>query len=225
MITFLNIGHYGRLCNQLFQYGVLYIVTKKNGYNFALPSDNFKIVKSSPNPVIGKRDYMYLQLYECFNVTGKLLPKSEIHFNRTFDHGKDYSKFNTGVFDISDNTNIKGFVLTDVDRDGTLNGLNIDMIKTSLKLTTKPLVVGGGLTSYNDLNNLKKIFSENLEGIIAGKSFYIVGLHPNSSRLARRSPFTAIAFNLHWQFEKLREMGTFIRVRNTIRKRVCTREL
>ena len=109
MITFLNIGHYGRLCNQLFQYGVLYVVAKKNGYDFALPSDNFKVVDSSPNPVIGKRDYMYLQLYECFNVTGKLLPKSEIHFNNTFEHGADYSKFSPEVFDISDNTNIKGF--------------------------------------------------------------------------------------------------------------------
>ena len=77
------------------------------------------------------------------------------------------------IFNKYNNTNIKGFVLTDVDRDGTLNGLNIDMIKTNLKLTTKPLVVGGGLTSYNDLNNLKKIFSENLEGIIVGKSFYV----------------------------------------------------
>ena len=71
------------------------------------------------------------------------------------------------------NTNIKGFVLTDVDRDGTLNGLNIDMIKANLKLTSKPLVVGGGLTSYDDLNNLKKNFSANLEGIIVGKSFYV----------------------------------------------------
>ena len=77
------------------------------------------------------------------------------------------------IFNKYNNTNIKGFVLTDVDRDGTLNGLNIDMIKTNLKLASKPLVVGGGLTSYNDLNNLKKILSENLEGIIAGKSFYV----------------------------------------------------
>ena len=50
----------------------MYVVAKKNGYDFALPSDNFKIVDSSPNPVIGnKRDYMFLQIYECFNVTGK----------------------------------------------------------------------------------------------------------------------------------------------------------
>ena len=77
------------------------------------------------------------------------------------------------IFNKYNNTNIKGFVLTDVDRDGTLSGLNIDMIKTNLKLSSKPLIVGGGLTSYDDLNNLKKIFSENLEGIIVGKSFYV----------------------------------------------------
>ena len=77
------------------------------------------------------------------------------------------------IFNKYKNTNIRGYVLTDVDRDGTLNGLNIDMIKTNLKLTSKPLVVGGGLTSYDDLHNLKKIFTENLEGIIVGKSFYV----------------------------------------------------
>jgi len=54
---------------------------------------------------------------------------------------------------------------------------------------------------------------------LAGRAFYIVGLHPNSSRRARRAPHTAIAFNLHWQFERLREMGTYHRVRDTIRRR------
>ena len=52
---------------------------------------------------------MFLQIYECFNVTGKLLPKSEISFDRIFEHGKDYSKFIPSVFDINDHTNIKGF--------------------------------------------------------------------------------------------------------------------
>jgi len=77
------------------------------------------------------------------------------------------------VFKKYNNTNIKGYVLTDVARDGTLDGLNIDMISTNLKLTLKPLVVGGGLTSYDDLKKLKKIYSQNLEGVIVGKSFYV----------------------------------------------------
>lgn len=54
---------------------------------------------------------------------------------------------------------------------------------------------------------------------LLGKSFYIVGMHPKSSRLARQSPYPALVFNLHWQFEKLREMGTYSYIRNKIRKR------
>lgn len=44
-------------------------------------------------------------------------------------------------------------------------------------------------------------------------------MHPNSSRKARRSPFPSIAFNLHAQFEKLREMGAYEKVRDKIRER------
>lgn len=54
---------------------------------------------------------------------------------------------------------------------------------------------------------------------IKGKAFYIVGLHPKSSRMARQSPYVTIVFNLHKQFEMLREMGTFSRVKKRIRKR------
>lgn len=54
---------------------------------------------------------------------------------------------------------------------------------------------------------------------LGGKAFYMVGLHPNSSRMARQTPYPAIAFNLHWQFEKLREMGTYEVVRDKIRER------
>ena len=54
---------------------------------------------------------------------------------------------------------------------------------------------------------------------IKGKAFYVVGLHPESSRLARQSPYPTLVFNLHWQFEKLRDMGTYQRVKNRIRKR------
>lgn len=61
--------------------------------------------------------------------------------------------------------------------------------------------------------------SEDFSFSISGKAFYIVGLHPGSSRKARQSPYTAIAFNLHWQFEKLREMGSYQTVRDKIRDR------
>jgi len=61
--------------------------------------------------------------------------------------------------------------------------------------------------------------NHNFSFSILGHAFYMVGMHPNSSRKARRAPFTALVFNLHHQFEMLREMGTYKRVRNRIRKR------
>jgi len=53
---------------------------------------------------------------------------------------------------------------------------------------------------------------------IQGRAFYVVGLHPKSSRIARRSPYVTVVFNLHHQFENLREMGVFQNVRDRIRK-------
>lgn len=53
---------------------------------------------------------------------------------------------------------------------------------------------------------------------LGGKAFYIVGLHPKSSRIARQSPYPTLVFNLHHQFDKLREIGTYHAVRDTIRK-------
>lgn len=54
---------------------------------------------------------------------------------------------------------------------------------------------------------------------LAGRAFYVIGMHPQSSRLARRTPYCTVVFNLHWQFEKLREMGTYQTVKKRIRQR------
>lgn len=61
--------------------------------------------------------------------------------------------------------------------------------------------------------------SSNFSFSLKGKAFYIVGLHPNGSRKARQSPYPAVVFNLHWQFERLRKIGGFLRVKKRIRKR------
>jgi len=77
------------------------------------------------------------------------------------------------LFQIYENTNIRGYILTDIANDGMLTGLNKKMIINNLTLTKKKLIAGGGLKDSADLINLKKIQSKNLEGVIAGKSFYV----------------------------------------------------
>ena len=49
-----------------------------------------------------------------------------------------------------------------------------------------------------------------------GQAFFVVGLHPGASRLARRFERPALVFNLHDQFERLRADGLYPRLRDTI---------
>lgn len=53
----------------------------------------------------------------------------------------------------------------------------------------------------------------------AGTAFFIVGLHPGSSRLSRKFPWPALVFNPHTQFERLREQGKYARMQQVIRER------
>jgi len=52
-----------------------------------------------------------------------------------------------------------------------------------------------------------------------GEAFFVVGLHPGASRLARRFERPALVFNLHDQFERLRDEGRYDRLRETILER------
>jgi FPC/CPF motif-containing protein YcgG len=54
---------------------------------------------------------------------------------------------------------------------------------------------------------------------LAGTAYFVVGLHPAASRIARRTPLPTLVFNLHDQFEELRRSARFERMRDTIRRR------
>jgi FPC/CPF motif-containing protein YcgG len=54
---------------------------------------------------------------------------------------------------------------------------------------------------------------------IGGQAWYVIGLHPGASRLARRFGSTALVFNPHRQFEALRGAGKYDLVRDRVRKR------
>jgi uncharacterized protein len=54
---------------------------------------------------------------------------------------------------------------------------------------------------------------------LKSEAFFILALHPDSPRFARRFAAPAIVFNPHQQFENLRAKNLFNKVRNLIRKR------
>ena len=76
------------------------------------------------------------------------------------------------IFEVYDTSQINGYILTDISRDGMLQGLDMNLINKHIAMTKKNLIVGGGLSNYEDLINLNKISYTNLEGVIAGKSYY-----------------------------------------------------
>jgi FPC/CPF motif-containing protein YcgG len=54
---------------------------------------------------------------------------------------------------------------------------------------------------------------------IGGRAYFVVGMHPLASRKARQFPHPALVFNLHQQFERLRQRGKFEMFKNMIRAR------
>jgi FPC/CPF motif-containing protein YcgG len=54
---------------------------------------------------------------------------------------------------------------------------------------------------------------------VASRAFFVVGLHPHSSRLARRAPRPTLVFNFHGQFEALRVRQRFEKLQAAIRER------
>ncbi len=54
---------------------------------------------------------------------------------------------------------------------------------------------------------------------IGGRAMYVIGMHPQASRLARTRPYPTMVFNLHEQFDRLRARGKFETMKQTIRTR------
>jgi 1-(5-phosphoribosyl)-5-[(5-phosphoribosylamino)methylideneamino] imidazole-4-carboxamide isomerase/N-(5'phosphoribosyl)anthranilate isomerase len=64
------------------------------------------------------------------------------------------------------------YVVTDVTKDGTLRGPNLDLLKQVMEKTQKPVVASGGISSLQDIEDLTKLVPLGLEGAILGKSLY-----------------------------------------------------
>jgi phosphoribosylanthranilate isomerase len=64
------------------------------------------------------------------------------------------------------------YVVTDVTKDGTLQGPNLDLLKQLTERTNKPIVASGGVSSLEDLRQIASLTSLGVEGAIVGKALY-----------------------------------------------------
>ncbi|NBY51854.1 MAG: bifunctional 1-(5-phosphoribosyl)-5-((5-phosphoribosylamino)methylideneamino)imidazole-4-carboxamide isomerase/phosphoribosylanthranilate isomerase PriA [Actinobacteria bacterium] len=64
------------------------------------------------------------------------------------------------------------YVVTDVKKDGTLQGPNLTLLREVCAATSKPVIASGGVSSLADLRALRELTDIGVEGSIVGKALY-----------------------------------------------------
>ena len=99
MITFNNMGRYGRMGNQMFQYATLYSIAKTRGYDFGIPYKT----KS-------QNSYLNFCLDDCFS---NLSAKDSSDTQQRYQARERNFEYNPGIFGVMDGTDILGYFQTE----------------------------------------------------------------------------------------------------------------
>jgi phosphoribosylformimino-5-aminoimidazole carboxamide ribotide isomerase len=84
-------------------------------------------------------------------------------------------KSNISVIDLAKNfadAGIAAIIYTDISRDGTMNGVDLEGTKKLAESLSIPVIASGGVASIEDIKNLKKIEKFGVEGAIVGRALY-----------------------------------------------------
>jgi phosphoribosylanthranilate isomerase len=76
------------------------------------------------------------------------------------------------VLDRLNEAGCRRYVVTDVSRDGTLEGPNLDLLREVCSRTDAAVVASGGVASLDDLAALRELVPLGVEGAIVGKALY-----------------------------------------------------
>ncbi|MEU7530823.1 bifunctional 1-(5-phosphoribosyl)-5-((5-phosphoribosylamino)methylideneamino)imidazole-4-carboxamide isomerase/phosphoribosylanthranilate isomerase PriA [Saccharothrix sp. NPDC042600] len=76
------------------------------------------------------------------------------------------------VLDRLDRDGCARYVVTDVSKDGTLTGPNVELLREVCARTDAPVIASGGVSSVDDLVALAALSRDGVEGAIVGKALY-----------------------------------------------------
>jgi phosphoribosyl isomerase A len=76
------------------------------------------------------------------------------------------------VLDRLESAGCRRYVVTDVTKDGTLKGPNLELLQQVMGRTSSPVVASGGIATLADIADLRSLVSHGLEGAIVGKALY-----------------------------------------------------
>jgi phosphoribosyl isomerase A len=89
--------------------------------------------------------------------------------------GRGWTRDGGDLFETLDRLNAEGcarYVVTDINKDGTLQGPNLDLLRSVCAATDRPVVASGGVSSLDDLRAIASLVGEGVEGAIVGKALY-----------------------------------------------------
>lgn len=88
---------------------------------------------------------------------------------------RGWTKEGGELFDVLERLEQAGcarYVVTDVTKDGTLKGPNLELLRQVMEKTDKPVIASGGISTLEDISALRQLVPLGLEGAILGKALY-----------------------------------------------------
>ncbi|MDT0320763.1 bifunctional 1-(5-phosphoribosyl)-5-((5-phosphoribosylamino)methylideneamino)imidazole-4-carboxamide isomerase/phosphoribosylanthranilate isomerase PriA [Streptomyces millisiae] len=89
--------------------------------------------------------------------------------------GRGWTRDGGDLFETLERLNSEGcarYVVTDINKDGTLQGPNLELLRSVCAATDRPVVASGGVSSLDDLRALATLVPDGVEGAIVGKALY-----------------------------------------------------
>jgi hypothetical protein len=111
MITYSDIGHFGRCGNQMFQFAATYGIAKKLGYEVYFPLENSKI-PSIEDFKDGITREVYFDLPRIFEIPEQLL-KNRGDISTSYTVQEPHFHFTEQLFSIPDNCDLRGYYQTE----------------------------------------------------------------------------------------------------------------
>lgn len=110
----------------------------------------------------------------CEAFPGKIIVGIDVVDNMVAIHGwKTITKTHLHDFgkEMKD-LGVSELIITDINRDGLLTGIDPDFYRNALKETGLPIIASGGVSSILDVKKLIPLKKDGLKGIITGKAVY-----------------------------------------------------
>ena len=110
MITFMNIGKYGRLGNQIFQYAAMVSIARHLGERYVLSSSSIEPTMGAYfNDATKEYEFGHFEMFECFNIKCPLIDDHKLKLGIGANYSEPSFCYHDSFWDLSNNTNIHGY--------------------------------------------------------------------------------------------------------------------